>query len=748
MKRIHRAFWEESYKGLIQQCSSTLLILSPLDINGLDSSPLTNAQTLYDIYCTVTGVSRDQGRGLFSLQAGSDANVDEHTHIQEMDRMNLHIAMTESDMEVFSKSILPNFDACSQLLSRITIPSSSSKHTKRETEQEDTSYGNTSMTRLGGGGGGGGGGSVGMDSDEVDFSTTAARIVPAALHVHGDRSREEGLFSVIDGVGDEAMTRQVADALIVWMISYLENLTSPVPHRGDTGHKAQKRPTPEVQSKHALKRQHQMKVTIARLYQLLENYPLADLHYKESLQLIEAMHGSLDDPCTLPILLQWGDMLVMAGRQEEAEKALTQCLTLGRAYHNRSKQKDLSSSPPAKGHSPSKHGLSSPGKQNAATQRLEIEAYESVLQALSTLGALYYDRGKYKEALSLYEESVERMKEKFGLWNIITLGALHNLAVLCTKLSDYSSAEPLFIQCLDIKNKLLGTDHASTLNTLSLLADLYFSTGAYDEAEDHYRECATIQRAQLGAQHVSHLLTSHNLAVLLCKKDKLDEAAELLEECLVLMKESKSVGPKHCRTFTCALWLATVYSKQQKLYAAKKHMIECVEGRIEVLGRHHPDTITAANNLAGLYKRIGNWLMARDVYVQCFNTVEQKIATMKGSSKEEGKNGEGKEDALEDSPPFAESKHVGPLPGIATDEERAFGSIAITTMVNLAMLYCTIGQFTKAESLYYHCRKYARRVLDAEDARLEEIDADFKRVLYDKRNVLRNDNMTKYRIRI
>lgn len=633
IKKYHHDFWENSYRELIQNCGFTLLILSPLDTNGLTASPLTNAQTLYDIYCTASNdVSGTCPSTLAEYKQGSQ---------QQEPVPRLQVTMTEVDKEIFQQSILPNFDALHQLLSSVFVPTNTTRMPQPDGE---------------------GTWAVGVDNDldEVDFSSTSSMPVTMVGMGHGDnRAKKDGLYSILDKVGDDCIRKTVTDSLIHWMIGLVRDL--PQETEDD-------KPS-IVQSKHSRKRSYQMQATAARLYQLIGNYSMAEMKYNESLASCQALHGTVEHPAILPILMQQGEMLVLADRLSQAEACFNQCITYGRAYHDRQKaqpQGDTghtygSESP---GHSKGAHTgdspsplKSSPSKQGG--NRVDMESYEALLQALSTLGGLYYDRGQYKRALSLYEESVERMTERFGPHHVITLGALHNLAVLCTKLSDFTIAESLFKECLEIKNNILGTDHPSTLNTLSLLADLHYSTENYAMAEEHYEECAAIQKARLGMHHASYLMTSHNRAVLMLKnvnrdcvdgKAKLEESTKLLEECLENMRNSPSMGDNHCRTLTCALWLATAYCSQQKLLQAKQKsegekpemkelspreidflskakalMIECTEGRRKVLGQEHVDTITASNNLAGLFKQLGNWRMAEDMYSECLKAVNWRL---------------------------------------------------------------------------------------------------------------------------
>ncbi len=78
---------------------------------------------------------------------------------------------------------------------------------------------------------------------------------------------------------------------------------------------------------------------------------------------------------------------------------------------------------------------------------------------------------------------------KLGEEHPDTLSSMNNLALLYYLRGRYEEAESLYLKCLDVRRVTLGEDHSATLSSMNCLAGLYESQGRYVEAEPLYVKC-------------------------------------------------------------------------------------------------------------------------------------------------------------------------------------------------------------------------------------------------------------------
>jgi hypothetical protein len=154
-------------------------------------------------------------------------------------------------------------------------------------------------------------------------------------------------------------------------------------------------------------------------------------------------------------------------------------------------------------------------------------------------------------------------------------------------------------QCASV----LGADHPLTLRHLNSLAANYEAQGDLRRAELLYKQCLVKRRLTLGATHPETLSSSNNLACLYVKQlQQLREAERMFKECL--KSRQSIIGLRHPDTLSTINNMATLFLRSDKLDIAHDVYIDCTEECIEQLGRTHPVTIAAQENLQELVHQL------------------------------------------------------------------------------------------------------------------------------------------------
>jgi len=97
--------------------------------------------------------------------------------------------------------------------------------------------------------------------------------------------------------------------------------------------------------------------------------------------------------------------------------------------------------------------------------------------------ANFYQQGRYEEAVSMAEQSVNLTRSLAGEQHPDYSASLNDLAEMHRLMGNYAAAEPLYLQALDIDRQVLGEKHPDFATSLENLADLYSAMGNHAAAE-------------------------------------------------------------------------------------------------------------------------------------------------------------------------------------------------------------------------------------------------------------------------
>ncbi|MEM7561388.1 MAG: serine/threonine-protein kinase, partial [Planctomycetota bacterium] len=139
-----------------------------------------------------------------------------------------------------------------------------------------------------------------------------------------------------------------------------------------------------------------------------------------------------------------------------------------------------------------------------------------------TLARLFNNVGQYQQALGLYQEYYEHLKQTRGHANYDTLRAMRNLVNSYIRASRYRDAAELCDKALGYSRSHLGSEHQLTLTLLEDLAMLYHKQNQHQKAIDTYQEVLAVQREIYGESHQNTLATQSSLATVYQDVDQYD----------------------------------------------------------------------------------------------------------------------------------------------------------------------------------------------------------------------------------
>jgi serine/threonine protein kinase len=233
-----------------------------------------------------------------------------------------------------------------------------------------------------------------------------------------------------------------------------------------------------------------------------------------------------------------------------------------------------------------------------------------------TLGDAYFALGRYPEAQSHLDRTLELRRRRLGDEDAETLSTLADLAALDRARGRYEQAEMLFRRVYENRRRVLGPDHPDTLRSLSNLALSYESQGRYEEAMPFIRQALEARRRVLGPDHPDTLVSQCDLAWSYRMQRKYADAEPLYVRTLEARR--RVLGLEHPDTLFTEDSLGRLYQAQGRSAEAEPLFRSSYEARLRILPPDHPDTLTSQQNLASLYQAAARYEDAEPLFRRTF----------------------------------------------------------------------------------------------------------------------------------
>ncbi|HLO39766.1 MAG TPA: tetratricopeptide repeat protein, partial [Phycisphaerales bacterium] len=239
-------------------------------------------------------------------------------------------------------------------------------------------------------------------------------------------------------------------------------------------------------------------------------------------------------------------------------------------------------------------------------------------RAVNELGAILIKAGKFPEAEAVFKEALAHHERLFGRHAEITLASLDGLAGLYTEQLRSQEAEPLLREVIAAREASGGADRIENASTLNALATLCADTERFEEARSLYSRALEIHARLHGADHPYGLELRGNVAwldysasVRMNEKDP-EGARRMLERSRVANEEvlaakRRVLGDEHQSTMTTLNNLAVVYKQLGELDLSEKLRREELELCVRILGEDHPDTAVSLSNLGAFLRDRGRF---------------------------------------------------------------------------------------------------------------------------------------------
>ena len=352
----------------------------------------------------------------------------------------------------------------------------------------------------------------------------------------------------------------------------------------------------------------------------------AEGFYEEAVAMLRAS----ERPADLALgraLVSLGDLLVDAGRYDDAQRALQEGLDI----LSRVLDGDHTEIAGAYNHLGKLHyykgdyGAAEEGWRDALAmvRRLKGDDYPMVGLLYDNLGHTYRKRGDHKAAEFHHRKALEIRRTVLGVDHVLVADTLNNLALVLWGANDYVQAETLFGEAIALQAAREQKDPVREARFRDNLGLVLQDLGRMPEAEVQHRQALVLKREGLGDQHSSVAKTLNNLGVALRAQMRLDEAAACYEEALEIHKSAS--GPRHpsvaktLQNLGSARFMAGAYATAESLFT------EAMEIRRDAYGETHWLTGLSQSLLGGAIAEQGRHREAEQPLLDGFAVLDAGV---------------------------------------------------------------------------------------------------------------------------
>ena len=328
--------------------------------------------------------------------------------------------------------------------------------------------------------------------------------------------------------------------------------------------------------------------SVAAWHKMIGQLEEAETLYAEAIDMYRGM-DPLDGRALGNVLASFGDLLVEAGRMDDAQAAMEEGLeSLSGALGGDHMDIAVSHSNLGKLHyQRGDYAAAEQGFQDALAmaRRLEGEDHPDVATFLDNIGHTHRKRGNAGAAELHFRKALAVRRRVLGEDHPQVGDTLNNLALVLWGDGDLDQAEELLAEALEIEEGRAVTDPVRAARFTDSLGLVLRDQGRLAESEQKLRSALALKKKGLGTGHSSVAKTLSNLGVVLREGGRLDEAAACYEEALEIHRTAS--GQQHPSFATALQNLGLVRNATGAFQEAEALLRQAVQIRRDVLGEAH-----------------------------------------------------------------------------------------------------------------------------------------------------------------
>ncbi len=183
--------------------------------------------------------------------------------------------------------------------------------------------------------------------------------------------------------------------------------------------------------------------------------------------------------------------------------------------------------------------------------------HPDLAKSYNTLGNGYLGLNQPDLALNFYRQAADLFSRRYGATHAWTLGVRNNIAIILKDKGRYAEALRLYNEDLRAQEAVHGKEHPDVTSVLDNIAEVYYLEKRYDEALPIFREALAIDSKVLGPSHYDLSYSLKGIGISLLGLGRPREAIAPLEQALDVREKQhgKELSLAECQFYLAqALW--------------------------------------------------------------------------------------------------------------------------------------------------------------------------------------------------
>jgi tetratricopeptide (TPR) repeat protein len=221
----------------------------------------------------------------------------------------------------------------------------------------------------------------------------------------------------------------------------------------------------------------------------------------------------------------------------------------------------------------------------------------------NNIGSVYDDMGEYSKALSYYEKALEIYQKTLPANHPDLAISYNNIGGVYKNMGEYSKALSYYEKALEIRQKTLPANHPSLATSYDNIGGVYENMGEYSKALSYYEKALEIYQKTLPANHPDLATSYNNIGGVYCNMGEYSKALSSHEKALEIFQ--KTLPANHPDLATSYNNIGLVYYSMGEYSKALSYCEKALEIFQKTLPANHPDLATSYNNIGSVYGNMG-----------------------------------------------------------------------------------------------------------------------------------------------
>jgi tetratricopeptide (TPR) repeat protein len=251
------------------------------------------------------------------------------------------------------------------------------------------------------------------------------------------------------------------------------------------------------------------------------------------------------------------------------------------------------------------------------TDRIREETFPNA-EGWYRLGLVLLKLGQSEKAQEVYQILLEQATEESEKAPIY-----HQIGWANRQLGKYQEAITFYEKSLEIKKKTLPPNHPDLASSYNNIGNVYYNMGEYSKALSSHEKALEIKQQSLPPNHPDLAMSYNNIGEVYRNMGEYSKALSSYEKALEIKQQS--LPPNHPDLAGSYNNIGIVYRNMGEYSKALSSHEKALEIRQQSLPPNHPDLASSYNNIGNVYDNMGEYSKALSSYEKALEILQQSL---------------------------------------------------------------------------------------------------------------------------